>query len=336
MATARDLVTAERCTVFLIDREKEQLWSKLAQNSAEIRLPMGAGIAGMVAMTGETVNIPDAYADSRFNRSFDIKTGFVTRNILATPMKNEKGEVIGVFQAINKLPEQSSFNLDDETQITSFSTVAASTIGNAIDFGNMQQELMLSFADNDLLHGSVASAPYTQIILNETGRLVQILNPDLLDLRPLIPTMKLTSYEHWLGQDNAQLMTDISRASVAQQEYSATHCNFFFKGDATPRFISYNISPMQASTASPDINKKSPSKYRAKYEDAKKLIADTERCVVITLRETTTADFTEKMLSKQLAISSVSAMRNNPVLSLESGKRMVTVLKVDIRGCDFH
>lgn len=59
MRTARDLVTAERCTLFLVDRENEQLWSRVAQGSGEIRLPLGAGIAGHVATTGDILNIPD-------------------------------------------------------------------------------------------------------------------------------------------------------------------------------------------------------------------------------------------------------------------------------------
>jgi signal transduction protein with GAF and PtsI domain len=59
MSTARDLVNAERCTLFLVDHENEQLWSRVAQGSGEIRLPMGMGIAGHVACTGEILNIID-------------------------------------------------------------------------------------------------------------------------------------------------------------------------------------------------------------------------------------------------------------------------------------
>ena len=59
MKTAQDLVNAERCAMFLIDREKEELWSRLARGASEIRFPMRLGIAGHVAMTGEVLNIPD-------------------------------------------------------------------------------------------------------------------------------------------------------------------------------------------------------------------------------------------------------------------------------------
>jgi adenylate cyclase len=59
MRTARDLVSAERCTLFLVDRDNEQLWSKVAHGSGEIRMPMTQGISGHVACTGEILNIPD-------------------------------------------------------------------------------------------------------------------------------------------------------------------------------------------------------------------------------------------------------------------------------------
>ncbi len=84
MAAARDLdlllpliiyeaakvVDADRCTLFVLDREKGELWSKVAQGAAqEIRVTLGRGIAGSVAETGQVINIQDAYADPRFNRT---------------------------------------------------------------------------------------------------------------------------------------------------------------------------------------------------------------------------------------------------------------------------
>lgn len=64
MKTARDLVSAERCTLFLVDKENEQLWSRVAQGSGEIRFPITIGIAGHVACTGEILNIPDGIVNS--------------------------------------------------------------------------------------------------------------------------------------------------------------------------------------------------------------------------------------------------------------------------------
>jgi len=96
MAAARDLdlllpliiyeaakvVDADRCTLFILDRERAELWSKVAQGAShEIRVKLGKGIAGSVAETGQVINITDAYADTRFNRDVDAATGYRTRTI---------------------------------------------------------------------------------------------------------------------------------------------------------------------------------------------------------------------------------------------------------------
>lgn len=95
---------AERCTVYVADREAGGLRSAVAQRVAvEIRLGPGRGLAGHVASTGETVNVPDAYADRRFEESVDRLTGFRTVNILAVPVWSQDGSsVVGVIQVLNK------------------------------------------------------------------------------------------------------------------------------------------------------------------------------------------------------------------------------------------
>jgi GAF domain-containing protein len=94
---------AERATVYVVDREQRELRSAVAQRAPEIRLPLGHGLAGHVASTGETINVPDAYADARFDSTVDRVTGFRTTNILAVPVWGERGsEVAGVIQVLNK------------------------------------------------------------------------------------------------------------------------------------------------------------------------------------------------------------------------------------------
>src|SRR5438067_2458940 len=74
---AAKVVEADRCSLFLVDRERAELWSKIAHGAAtEIRFPVGAGIAGAVAQTGAVVNIREAYDDARFNRAVDLATGY--------------------------------------------------------------------------------------------------------------------------------------------------------------------------------------------------------------------------------------------------------------------
>jgi len=94
MREVAKILNADRCTVFLLDEEKHELWSIVAMGigkGKEIRFPAEKGIAGHVATTGEILNIPDAYKDSRFNPEIDKKTGYLTRNMLTMPLKNREG-----------------------------------------------------------------------------------------------------------------------------------------------------------------------------------------------------------------------------------------------------
>ena len=95
---------AERCTVYFVDQERKELWSRIAARTAiEIRLPLGSGIAGQAAQTGETINVPDAYADPRFDRNVDLRSGYRTLNMLVVPVwEDSSRNVIGVLQVLNK------------------------------------------------------------------------------------------------------------------------------------------------------------------------------------------------------------------------------------------
>jgi signal transduction histidine kinase/CRP-like cAMP-binding protein len=137
-------IEADRGTLYIVDHVKQELWSKVLQgaNMVEIRLPVGKGIAGYVAQTGESINIPDAYSDPRFNREVDQKTGYRTRNILCMAMRNKDGKIIGVFQLLNK--KAGSFSKDDEQFIDAFSSHAVIALENARLAQEMVQNERLS------------------------------------------------------------------------------------------------------------------------------------------------------------------------------------------------
>lgn len=119
---------AERCTIYLVDHDKGELWSRLAQRIAlQIRLPIGRGIAGTVAATGETINVPDAYADARFDRNIDVRSGFRTRNMLAVPVWGPGGgRVIAVIQVLNK--RTGTFERRDQMSLERIAGGVAQTI----------------------------------------------------------------------------------------------------------------------------------------------------------------------------------------------------------------
>ena len=97
------LMGAERLTLFLVDKETNELWSQAIEGDShtEIRLPIGSGLAGWAAQNGSLVNIADAHEDKRFNPSFDKKSGFRTRAVAAIPLTTRDSRLLGVLQVIN-------------------------------------------------------------------------------------------------------------------------------------------------------------------------------------------------------------------------------------------
>lgn len=145
MEEVRKILNADRCTVFLYDENTNELWSKVAIGlDDEIRFQADKGIAGHVWKTGEVVNIPDAYKDTRFNPEVDKKTGYKTKSILTMPLLNLYNDVIGVFQVLNK--KSGSFTRDNENLLSAISFIAASAIENAI-LNEEQKKSFTSFIE---------------------------------------------------------------------------------------------------------------------------------------------------------------------------------------------
>lgn len=131
VSEATKTVESERSSLFIYDAEREELWSKVAQGTVEIRFSASTGIAGAVATTGVVSNIADAYMDERFNREIDEQTGYRTRSVLTVPMRNAQGDVVGVLQTLNRrdgLP----FDDDDTELLLALAGVAGSSIANAL------------------------------------------------------------------------------------------------------------------------------------------------------------------------------------------------------------
>ncbi|HSB72872.1 MAG TPA: HD domain-containing phosphohydrolase [Candidatus Methylomirabilis sp.] len=133
------VMEAERSSLFLVDRERNELWSKIAQDLevSEIRVKIGMGISGYVAQTGTVLNIRDAYADPRFNQETDRRTGYRTRTILCGPMLNKANDVIGVLQVLNK--RDAIFTAEDEELLLALSSQAAVAVENAILYEEIQK-----------------------------------------------------------------------------------------------------------------------------------------------------------------------------------------------------
>lgn len=131
------LLDAERSTLFVHDPKTGELWSRVAEGTAakEIRIPATAGIAGAAFSSRELLNIPDAYADSRFNQEVDRRTGYRTRSILAMPVLDRSGVAVGVVQVLNK--RGGPFTQIDERRLKGFSAQIAIAIQNAQLFADV-------------------------------------------------------------------------------------------------------------------------------------------------------------------------------------------------------
>ncbi|HOW28865.1 MAG TPA: GAF domain-containing protein [Elusimicrobiota bacterium] len=128
MDEAKRVLQADRCTVFLLDKKRNELWSRMASGNEVIRVPAYKGIVGETVTSGRTIHIPDAYGDSRFNKEIDRITGYHTRNLLTAPMRNNRREIIGAFQVLNK--KRGSFTPQDEKILLIFADQAAVAIEN--------------------------------------------------------------------------------------------------------------------------------------------------------------------------------------------------------------
>ncbi|KAF4796800.1 Dual 3',5'-cyclic-AMP and -GMP phosphodiesterase 11A [Turdus rufiventris] len=151
------MVDADRGSLFLVEGTsagKKTLVSKFfdvhagtpllpcgsTEDSNEVQVPWGKGIIGYVAEHGETVNIPDAYQDRRFNDEIDKLTGYKTKSLLCMPIRNSDGEIIGVAQAINKTPGGAPFSDDDEKVMQMYLPFCGIAISNAQLFAASRKE----------------------------------------------------------------------------------------------------------------------------------------------------------------------------------------------------
>lgn len=138
MGEATRMLNADRSTLFLNDERSKELYTFVGEGlgATEIRFPNHLGIAGSVFTSGETINIPHAYADLRFNPSFDKQTGFFTRSILCVPVINKTGKTIGVTQVLNK--RGGPFTSDDESRLRAFTAQISIALENAKLFDDVQ------------------------------------------------------------------------------------------------------------------------------------------------------------------------------------------------------
>lgn len=188
---AMSLTNADRGTLYLVDEEKSELWSKVlfGDNIKEIRLKIGEGIAGWVAQKGEIINLSDVKSDKRFDSSFDEATGYETKNMLVYPIKNKKEETTGVIQLLNNL--NGSFTNKDEKLLDAISL----NISIALENANLVKKLILlekeqsigkmgNFINYDIKKPILTCKRYVEHLLKkehqfEVKQIIKLLNEQL-------------------------------------------------------------------------------------------------------------------------------------------------------------
>lgn len=136
---ATSLMDAERATVYVVDHERAEVWSRVVTESElrEIRLPLdGRGIASEVARNGGVLRIDDPYGDPRFDASVDARTGYRTRSMLVAAIDARDRSRLGVLQVVNKIGDE-PFGTEDESMIWSL----AGSAGIALEYVALQAQL---------------------------------------------------------------------------------------------------------------------------------------------------------------------------------------------------
>ncbi|MBN1412972.1 MAG: SpoIIE family protein phosphatase [Spirochaetales bacterium] len=137
------IIRADRSSLFLLDEENSELYSRIAQGSeiSEIRFPANKGIAGASVSTGKIINIPDCSNDRRFNADIDSRTGYKTRTLLCAPIRSFEGRIIGVVEVLNK--HEGVFTDYDEYLLELFAAHAGVSIERAILINHYMEKMTL-------------------------------------------------------------------------------------------------------------------------------------------------------------------------------------------------
>ncbi|MEO8594435.1 MAG: sigma 54-interacting transcriptional regulator [Candidatus Solibacter sp.] len=170
---ATSLLDCDRASIFLLDRERNELWSKVALGSDEIlRFDASHGIAGNTALTGDTINVREAYSDPRFYNAIDDQTGYRTRTVLSVAVRNQHGEIIGAFEALNK--RSGTFSPRDEDSLIALASHAAVAVETAQLIGELRRNQDELTEQNAHLWREVENRYATHGIIGTGQRIQQI------------------------------------------------------------------------------------------------------------------------------------------------------------------
>lgn len=140
----REMIVSDRCTVWLVDEQRDELWTRVAHGVNELRIPRSAGLVGMSISRGEAIFIDDAYSNKEFKKDLqngalntDKQTGYRTKALMVIPFRDSEGKIMGAYQAINKMTESQTFSQRD----LEYLSLAASYSGKSLESAMLSQEI---------------------------------------------------------------------------------------------------------------------------------------------------------------------------------------------------
>ncbi len=235
MSQATRMINCDRTTLFLNDERTNELFSQVGEGlgAFQIRLPNTKGIAGTVFTSGETVNIPYAYADLRFNPAFDKQSGFFTRSILCVPVVNKEGKCIGVTQALNK--KGGPFTDEDEFRLKTFTAQVSIALENAKLFNDVQDEKNRS-------QGMLESMSSGVIALNEKGEIATCNKAGLNIFRIQSDEIIGKPAEVFFCDENAWVMQKIKKVNENQTKVEDMEAEI--KVGDVKKYINLTVLPL--------------------------------------------------------------------------------------------
>jgi GAF domain-containing protein len=127
---AKELVNAQRCSIFIVDNDEEMLWTTLSDGIGKIVLSLNSGVVGATYKTQEAQIVNKPYEDERFLSNIDKKSGYTTKNMITVPIFNSKREVMGIIQLLNK--EKEDFSADDLETLAFFANYVSGSLELAL------------------------------------------------------------------------------------------------------------------------------------------------------------------------------------------------------------
>ena len=247
MIEATRMLNADRATLFLNDPRTGELFSRVAMGDGigEIRLPNNAGIAGTVFQSKKTVNIPHAYADLRFNPSFDKQTGYFTRSILCVPIMNKEGDCIGCTQALNKVG--GGFTDEDESRLKAFTQQVSIALENAKLFEDVTKERAYN-------HSMLASMSNGVITINEEGVIATCNKAGCTILKTRRDDIIGSKASDFFKEDRMWINEKIEECSENKENIILMDVSFQVgsKNEENSEIVSANLSFMPLESQDPD------------------------------------------------------------------------------------